>query len=207
MKGLLIAASVWSVIVGVAIGRPGPAESALMPALRFPAQQAAYMRALTRLMQSRARTDRYDSLIARESARRGLDPRLVKAVIAAESDFSPAARSPVGAKGLMQLMPETAAEVGVHGDLHDPALSIKAGTAYLALLHSAAFRQHGIEGRRYAHAPVWLQRQVVASYNFGPRALKTSKWPAETRLYVEKVMFYYRTEMARLRPAAVTAAR
>jgi soluble lytic murein transglycosylase-like protein len=68
-----------------------------------------------------------------------LDPALVKAVVAVESGFDPAAVSPKGAFGLMQLLPDTAARYGVIGDskrsaaqkLLDPAVNLRAGTHYL----------------------------------------------------------------------------
>jgi hypothetical protein len=78
-------------------------------------------------------------LIERNARLQSLDPALVKAVIAVESGFDPAAVSPKGAFGLMQLLPETAARYGVVGDtkrsaaqkLLDPAVNLRAGTHYL----------------------------------------------------------------------------
>jgi hypothetical protein len=78
-------------------------------------------------------------LIERNARAQSLDPALVKAVIAVESAFDPAAVSPKGAFGLMQLLPETAARYGVLGDtkrsaaqkLLDPAVNLRAGTHYL----------------------------------------------------------------------------
>jgi soluble lytic murein transglycosylase-like protein len=81
---------------------------------------------------------RYDETIIREARRRELDPYLVMALIHQESAFNPEARSPVGASGLMQLMPATAREVGDKlrkplSDLrvNDPDLNIELGTFYL----------------------------------------------------------------------------
>ncbi len=78
-------------------------------------------------------------LIERNARLQSLDPALVKAVVAVESGFDPAAVSPKGAFGLMQLLPETAARYGVIGDtkrsaaqkLLDPAVNLRAGTHYL----------------------------------------------------------------------------
>jgi len=78
-------------------------------------------------------------LIERNARAQSLDPALVKAVIAVESGFDPAAVSPKGAFGLMQLLPDTAARYGVVGDprrsaaqkLLDPAVNLRAGTHYL----------------------------------------------------------------------------
>lgn len=97
-----------------------------------------------------ANRNAYDHLIRAAAARHGVDPALVKAVIHTESAFNPNARSPVGAMGLMQLMPGTARDMGV-ANAWDPAQNIEGGVKYLA----------------------WLQRQfrsrdhVIAAYNAG----------------------------------------
>lgn len=78
-------------------------------------------------------------LIERNARAQSLDPALVKAVVAVESGFDPAAVSPKGAFGLMQLLPETAARYGVSADskhsiaqkLLDPSVNLRAGTRYL----------------------------------------------------------------------------
>jgi hypothetical protein len=78
-------------------------------------------------------------LIERNARLQSLDPALVKAVVAVESGFDPAAVSPKGAFGLMQLLPDTATRYGVIGDskrsaaqkLLDPAVNLRAGTHYL----------------------------------------------------------------------------
>jgi soluble lytic murein transglycosylase len=83
--------------------------------------------------------------IVRESRRNGLDPALVAAVIQVESRFDPLAVSPVGAMGLMQLMPPTArwllekregpAQIRP-AQLFNPILNVELGTGYLAQLMS-----------------------------------------------------------------------
>ena len=69
------------------------------------------------------RPSEYDPLINRAASVHSLDPRLVKSVMLVESGFNPAAVSPKGARGLMQLMPATASRHGVR-NIHDPAQNI-----------------------------------------------------------------------------------
>jgi hypothetical protein len=74
-----------------------------------------------------------DWTIYRAGQAAGLDPRFIHAVIKQESRYKNQALSPVGAQGLMQLMPATAKRFGCD-DPHDSAANIKAGTKYLAWL-------------------------------------------------------------------------
>jgi soluble lytic murein transglycosylase len=75
----------------------------------------------------------YSEPIRRAARKFGVDPNLVRAVIAAESNFNPAAVSPKGARGLMQLMPSTASRFGVR-DIFDPVQNIFGGVRYLRYL-------------------------------------------------------------------------
>ena len=117
----------------------------------------------------------YDRLIYLEAKRRGLEPALVKAVVHAESAFNACARSPKGAMGLMQLMPQTARELGVRNP-YEPAQNIRGGVKYLAQLMD-----------RY-NGNLSLS---LAAYNAGPGAVsKHSGIPpySETRAYVRRVL-------------------
>ena len=120
----------------------------------------------------------YDRLIASASAAYGLEPALVKAVIAAESNFDARAVSRRGAQGLMQLMPHTARGLGV-GDPLSPTDNVLGGTRYLRQMID-----------RYGD----LSR-ALAAYNAGPTAVdRYDGVPPyeETQAYVTRVLHYYR---------------
>ena len=140
----------------------------------------------------------HDAGIRREAARQAIDPAWVAAEIRAESVFDPKARSSVDARGLMQVVPATGAEVAARlglpwagGDsLYDADTNIAIGTAYLRQLMD-----------RYGGKPY----QVIAGYNAGPAPL--GRWMAqrpdmapdlwietisykETREYVARVLSF-----------------
>jgi soluble lytic murein transglycosylase-like protein len=118
---------------------------------------------------------RYDSIVLEHATRQSLRPDLVRAVIQVESGFNPRAVSPKGAMGLMQLMPQTARQLGVH-NAFDPAENIRGGCAYLRQLLN---RYNGNE------------ELALAAYNAGADAVDRhgQKVPPyqETREYVKKV--------------------
>lgn len=85
------------------------------------------------LVERRVSPGPYDEAIREAALRSGVDPKLVKTVMLVESNFNPRAVSRKGARGLMQLMPETARRFGV-SDRFDALENIRGGVEYLALL-------------------------------------------------------------------------
>ncbi len=123
--------------------------------------------------------------IVQESERHGIDPTLTLAVIKVESGGYHLAVSPVGALGLMQLLPSTAEELarkhGLHwrgaNSLFDPILNVKLGTAYLSQLE-----------RKYGS-----MHTALAAYNWGPGRIdrRLRRGASVPRLYREQVMKFY----------------
>lgn len=161
-----------------------------------------FERTFNRLIGQR-RTSGYDELIRTYAKRFGLDARLVKSVIAAESEFTARAKSPAGALGLMQVMPATAGDMGVPKKaLFEPEANIRAGTAYMAHLFRRAWKKYHLRGVSYKSAPSWLIQRIVAAYNAGPRFLAHRRLYSQTRDYVRKVLLFYRSKVSELRTAA-----
>jgi len=125
-----------------------------------------------------------DSRIVTYARRYGVRPELVKAIIHAESNFDEQARSDKGAMGLMQLMPRTAAAMGIT-DAYDTEQNIAGGTQYFSKL----LEFFGEE------------RLAIAAYNAGPGRVKEHGGVPpieETRTYVSRVLKYaemYKEEM------------
>jgi hypothetical protein len=120
-----------------------------------------------------------DKIIQQAAREFGVEPALIKAVISVESNGNPKAVSPTGAQGLMQLMPKTAADLGVTNPF-DPAQNIKAGTRYLSQLQT-----------RYQGD----LKLTLAAYNWGMGNLekKPESLPQETRNYITRVEKQYQT--------------
>ena len=120
----------------------------------------------------------FGELIWEKSKKYDVDPALVAAVIEQESRFKPRARSQVGARGLMQLMPRTGRWMGAQ-NLYDPEQNIDAGVRYIKYLNA---RFHGD------------MKKTIAAYNAGEGNVKRYRGVPpfrETRQYVKKVMSNY----------------
>ena len=138
---------------------PPPSQPISLPAVVAPAEQP------------------YAEAVGSAAERHGLDPKLLHALVVVESAYRPQAKSPAGAVGLTQLMPGTAAELGVV-DRKDALASLQGGAAYLA---EQVVRFGDI-------------RLALAAYNAGPaRVARLGRVPdiRETRIYVAAVVDCY----------------
>lgn len=125
-----------------------------------------------------------DEAVENASRKYGVDKNLIMAVIKQESDFNPNSTSGAGAQGLMQLMPSTAAELGVTNS-YDVQQNVDGGTKYLKEM----LNMYGSS-----------KEMALAAYNAGSGTLSSrgvtnssqiSRLPYETRDYVKKVIGYY----------------
>jgi soluble lytic murein transglycosylase-like protein len=118
-----------------------------------------------------------EQIIQKAASKYNVDADLIRSVIKAESNFNPQATSPKGAMGLMQLMPETARDLGVK-NAYDAEENIMGGTRYLKTLLD-----------RY-DGKVDL---VLAAYNWGMGNVEKNpdRLPEETLSYIERVNSYY----------------
>src|SRR5580700_1763115 len=161
---------------------PGPSAASVSPAL----QKSASVLPINEVVNT-------------ASATFHLDPDLVNSVIHAESGFNAHAVSPKGARGLMQLMPGTANQLGVN-DAFDPEANVTGGSRYLRELLE-----------RYNFDLV----KALAAYNAGPERVEQYQGVPpfrETRAYVAKIVHEYNTkkiaqekEAKRLKPVATKA--
>ena len=127
----------------------------------------------------------FGELIWEKSKKYNVDPALVAAVIEQESRFKPRAKSHVGAKGLMQLMPRTGRWMGAR-DFYDPEQNVDAGVKYIAYLNKR------FDGDT---------KKIIAAYNGGEgNVMRYKGIPPfrETRTYVKKVMKNYDKRTAQI---------
>jgi soluble lytic murein transglycosylase-like protein len=136
---------------------------------------------------------RLDQLVSDASGRNQLDPDLVNSVIHAESGFNPRAVSPKGARGLMQLMPQTASRLGVR-NAFDPKANVEGGTLYLRTL----LEQYNFDVVK-----------ALAAYNAGPQRVARYKGVPpyyETQAYVARIIRdFNRKKLAEQKAAAIAA--
>jgi hypothetical protein len=140
-----------------------------------------------------------NDVVSSASAAYHLDPDLVNSIIHAESGFNAHAVSPKGARGLMQLMPATANQLGVN-DAFDPQANVTGGSRYLRELLE-----------RYNFDLV----KALAAYNAGPERVEQYRGVPpfrETRAYVARIVHEYnkkkiaQEKAAKSKPAATKAA-
>lgn len=133
---------------------------------------------------------RYTAEILEASERYGVEAKLVEAVISVESGFNPRAVSRKGARGLMQLMPQTAAQLGVQNPF-SPRQNIEAGVGHLRQL----IERYG------GNLPL-----ALAAYNAGVQAVEWYRgippYP-ETQQYVQRVLKLYRNGSEEAAPPSV----
>ena len=156
----------------------------------------------------------YESAIRTSARRNGLDPALVAAVIYAESRFDAQARSSHGAVGLMQLLPETAAQIArdtggvafVPADLDDPRVNIRYGCYYLRTV-LGVFGGDRVAAIAAYNAGVGAVGEWAAAARAAGHPLRLADIPyGETRAFVRSVLetrtIYLQTYGDRLRRAS-----
>jgi soluble lytic murein transglycosylase-like protein len=119
-----------------------------------------------------------ETAIATAARRYRIDPNLIRAVISVESSGNPHAMSSKGARGLMQVMPATGRDLGVHDParLFDVSANVTAGTRYLRYTYD-----------RFGNWP-----DALGAYNAGPGSISRGRVPTETRHYVRRVQARHR---------------
>ncbi len=150
-----------------------------VPSQPLPAPTGTVQEPATPLPEAKVKNQKFDDIIQKAATQFGIEPALIKAVISVESRGNPQAVSPAGARGLMQLMPKTAADLGVT-DSFDPAQNIQAGTRYLSQLLD---RYQG------------NLKLALAAYNWGMGNLEKNpaSLPRETRNYIVQVEKRYQS--------------
>ena len=134
---------------------------------------------------------RYARSLLADSQRSNLDPNLIMALVTVESSWKPTAVSHSGARGLGQLMPMTAARLGVNP--RDPSQNLRGAATYLRSLINR-FAGRGVDTMRYA----------IGAYNAGPLAVERFRGIPpyhETQRYVVKVLSQWHTLSVRVAKA------
>ena len=159
---------------------PVPSQTEIIPEPRepVPSQTETMPEKILPLVKGMEAERLYHSIIIEAANRYQVDPAIVKAIIMAESSYNPKAVSKKGAKGLMQLMPKTAAELGVK-DSFNPVYNINGGVRY----YKKMLNQFNGD-----------VKLALAAYNAGSRKVKKYQGipPFKaTRYYIKKVFKYY----------------
>lgn len=163
--------------------RPSPPSASLHPPFSYCAPAVPQI-ALPKINPaSRSARPPYADQIESAARRHGIRPSFLLAVVEVESNYAPRALSPKGARGLGQVMPATAIEVGVHPDrLWHPEWNLEASARYL---------------RRLADRYDGDVDKILIGYNAGPTVADGfRRIPGETRLYAAKVKQAYRRHRA-----------
>jgi soluble lytic murein transglycosylase-like protein len=183
---LRLAASVLAVaLTVVALAPHHPAGAAEVPAAT--ANYATVLRTINPHLQVHESLAYARSLLA-DSERTQLDPNLIMALVTVESSWRQTAVSRHGARGLGQLMPGTAAKLGVNP--RDPSQNLRGASTYLKTLVD-----------RFASRGVNAMRDAIGAYNAGPLAVERARGIPpihETQRYVKKVLAQWRTLTARV---------
>lgn len=139
------------------------------------------------ILANRSNSDiqKIDNAVNSAAKKYGVDPNLILAVIKQESDFDPNSTSEVGAAGLMQIMPENFASLGIT-DKYDIEQNVNGGTKLLKEYLDQYGGNMEMALMAYNGGPGTMQRRGVSSAN------DLYKMPKETQNYVPKVMGYYR---------------
>ncbi len=170
----------------LAQGDPKNGETFLAPPLFFPSEEntgpqiqdpLSKIETPVEPSESLQKKQDFDRIVQEAGEKYGVESSLIRAVIQTESSGNPLAVSPAGAQGLMQLMPKTAAELGVR-DSFDPAQNITGGTRYL---------------RRLLDRYQGDRKLALAAYNWGMGNVENrlEAMPRETRKYILKVEDLY----------------
>jgi hypothetical protein len=169
--------------IPLATAEQGESADTVKPAAEKPAQQAGEeIPSVVRVRKASDRARQYEPVIQEASKTYGVDPELIRAVIRAESNFKNESTSPKGAMGLMQIMPETAKDLGIR-DGYDPRENIMGGTRYLK----------GLLERYRGDVPT-----ALAAYNWGMGNVerRPEKLPRETQVYINRIQKYMDEEKA-----------
>lgn len=143
------------------------------------AKYVVVMREQRILFQPNLDVTKYDHLITKAADKYNLNSALIKAIIKAESNFNHKAVSPVGAQGLMQLMPKTASFLKVDDSFH-PEKNIEGGARYLSYLLKTYRGNLSL-----ALAAYNAGEKAVAKYNYNIPPYR------ETQNYVRRVLSFY----------------